>query len=60
MIDFQSFQVLEQSSDLILCMPGEIYDCKYETGRDVVVPVPPEGRLRLTLIVLTNPRGTTG
>lgn len=50
--DFQSFQVSEQSRDLILCMPGKIYDCKYETRWDIVVPVPPEGRLHLTSIVL--------
>lgn len=58
--DFQRFQISEQSSGLILCMPGDIYGCKYETGWDVVAPVPPEGRLHLTSIVLTKPCGTTG
>lgn len=50
--DFQSAQILEQSSDLILCMPGKIYDCTYETRCDIVVPVPSEGKLYLTSIVL--------
>jgi len=50
--DFQSFPILQQSSDLILCVPGKIYDCNCETRWDIVVPVPPEGRLHLTSIVL--------
>lgn len=50
--DFQSSPVLEKSSDLVMCKPGKLCDCEYETRWDVVVPVPPEGRLHLTSIVL--------
>lgn len=51
MIDFQSFQILQQSSDLVLYMPGKIYACKYETEQDIVVPIPPKVRLHLTPVV---------